>query len=97
MNPTIGKEIPRLFESTNAFSEIRTQQKIINLGKKHGKSGEESLQFYTRGLNSIKGFITTSMNVMPEHYDALVETVSIEAERYTTYFDQYRICAHKKM
>ncbi|CAG8591362.1 13656_t:CDS:2 [Ambispora leptoticha] len=97
MNLTIGKEIPRILENTNAFSEIRNQHKIVNLGIKYGKSLEESLKFYVRGLSSIKGFMTTSMNVMPEHYDALVETVSIEAEKYSTYFNQYRICAHKKI
>ncbi|CAG8662217.1 13414_t:CDS:2, partial [Ambispora leptoticha] len=88
-------EIPRILENTNAFSEIRNQQKVLYFGKKHGKSAEESLKFYVRGLSSAKGFIATSMNIMPEHYDALVETVSIEAERYSTYFNQYRICAHK--
>ncbi|CAG8584388.1 7416_t:CDS:2 [Ambispora leptoticha] len=95
-NLTIGKEIPRILETTNAFSEIKNQHKIVNLGKKHGKSAEESLKFYVRGLSSVKGFIATSMNIMPEHYDALVETVPIEAEKYSTYFNQYRICAHKK-
>ncbi|CAG8736432.1 8163_t:CDS:2, partial [Ambispora leptoticha] len=78
MNPIVGKEIPRIFESTNAFSEIKTQQKTINLGKKYGESSEESLKFYIRGLNSVRGFIVTSMNIMPEHYDALVETISRE-------------------
>ncbi|CAG8545617.1 8073_t:CDS:2 [Ambispora leptoticha] len=93
----IKAQIPRILENINAFSEIRNQHKIINIGKKYGKSSEESLKFYARGLSSIKGFIATSMNIMPEHYDALVETVYIEAEKYSTYFNHYRICAHKKI
>ncbi|CAG8574613.1 9906_t:CDS:2 [Ambispora leptoticha] len=97
LNPAIGKEIPRLFENTNAFSEIRKEHKVLNLGKKHGKSAEESLKFYIGGLKSSKGFLANSMNVMPEHYDALIETVTIEAEKYSTYFNQYRVCARKKI
>ncbi|CAG8601615.1 8776_t:CDS:2 [Ambispora leptoticha] len=97
LNPIIGKEIPRIFKNTNAFLEIRDQLKIVDFGKKHGKSAEETLKFYIGGLKSSKGFLANSMNVMPEHFDALIETVSIEAERYSTYFNQYRICAHKKI
>ncbi|CAG8580984.1 11175_t:CDS:2 [Ambispora leptoticha] len=66
MNPMIGKEIPHSFENTNAFSEIKTQQKTINLSKKYGESSED--------------------DIVPESHDALVETVSIEAEKHPTYF-----------
>ncbi|CAG8536881.1 10678_t:CDS:2 [Ambispora leptoticha] len=93
----IGKEVPRMLERTNAFSEIRNQHKIIKLGKKHGKSSEETLRFFTSGLTSSRAGLSAWMNVIPEHYDALVETVSIEAEKYSTQFDQYRVCAHKKI
>ncbi|CAG8552778.1 9918_t:CDS:2, partial [Ambispora leptoticha] len=96
LQPKIGNELLRMLEQTNAFSEIRNQHKIVNFGKKHGKSAEESLRFYTSGLLSAKAYLAAWMNVIPEHYDALIETVSIEAEKYSTYFDQYRFCAHKK-
>ncbi|CAG8520655.1 8535_t:CDS:2 [Ambispora gerdemannii] len=96
MNCTIGKEIPRLLENTNAYSEIRNQSKAIVLGKKGGKSGQETLNFYTVGLSSIRGILSASMNIMIEHYDALIETIYTEAEKTTSYFNQYRICGHKK-
>ncbi|CAG8450186.1 12742_t:CDS:2 [Ambispora leptoticha] len=97
MNPTIGKEIPHIFENTNAFLEIRDQLKIIDLGTKHDKSAEESLKFYIGGLKSAKGFLANSMNVTPEDYDALLETIYFETEKHSTYCNQYRICAHKKI
>ncbi|CAG8634102.1 3760_t:CDS:2 [Ambispora leptoticha] len=95
INPSIGKEIPRIFENSNVFLEIKHQQKTIKLGKRHGESGEESLRFYVSGLNSARGTLANSMNIMPEHYDALLETMYIEAEKCSTDFIQHRICAHK--
>ncbi|CAG8590898.1 7700_t:CDS:2, partial [Ambispora gerdemannii] len=96
MNYIIGEEIPRLLEDTNAFSEIKYKKKDIVLGKKGGKAGEETLRFYTDGFSSFRILLAANMNIMPEHYDALVETISIEAEKTTTYFRQYRICGQKK-
>ncbi|CAG8618695.1 11_t:CDS:2 [Ambispora gerdemannii] len=98
MNITIGEDIPRLLENTNAFSEIKYKKKAVVLGKKGGKSGEETLRFYIAGFGSVRIVLSSNMNLMPEHYDALVETISIEAEKTTctTYVDQYRICGHKK-
>ncbi|CAG8703914.1 13736_t:CDS:2, partial [Ambispora leptoticha] len=95
INPSIGKEIPRIFENSNVFSEIKHQQKTIKLGKKHGESGKESLRFCVSGLNSARGTLATSMNIIPEHYDALLETMYIEAEKCSTDFIQHRICARK--
>ncbi|CAG8440854.1 11563_t:CDS:2 [Ambispora gerdemannii] len=97
MNCRIGEEIPCLLENTNAFSEIKNKKKTIILGKKGGKSGEETLKFCTAGLSSCRIFLSANMNIMPEHYDALVETFSIEAEKTTSCYNQYRICGHKKI
>ncbi|CAG8674214.1 11278_t:CDS:1, partial [Ambispora gerdemannii] len=45
--------------------------------------------------SSIRILMSSSMNITPEHYDALVEVISIEAENYVSYINQYRICGHK--
>ncbi|CAG8681246.1 11942_t:CDS:2, partial [Ambispora gerdemannii] len=95
MNNIIGEEIPRLLEDTNAFSEIKYKKKDIVLGKKGGKSGEETLRFTTSAFSSVRTLLAANMNIMPEHFDALVETMTIEAEKTTTYMKQYRICGHK--
>ncbi|CAG8684399.1 12653_t:CDS:2, partial [Ambispora gerdemannii] len=96
MNIKIGEEIPRLLEDTNAFSEIKYNKKNIVFGKKGGKSGEETLRFYTTGIGSVRIVLAANMNITPEQYDALVETIIIEAEQTTTHVDQYRIFGHKK-
>ncbi|CAG8685036.1 10477_t:CDS:2, partial [Ambispora gerdemannii] len=95
MDCDIGKEIPRILGNTNAFSEIKNKKQAVVLGKKGGKSGEETLRFCTAALRSFRSFFPANMNIMPEHYDALVETLSIEAEKTTTFINQYRICGHK--
>ncbi|CAG8723951.1 11477_t:CDS:2, partial [Ambispora leptoticha] len=77
INPKIGKEFPRIFEKTNAFSEIKYEEKSITLGNKGGKTGKETLHCYVSGLNSSRGILAASMNVTPEHYDALLETILI--------------------
>ncbi|CAG8489827.1 7070_t:CDS:10 [Ambispora gerdemannii] len=41
MNCAIGKDLPHIFENTNAFSEIKNEQKSVILGKKGGKTGQE--------------------------------------------------------
>ncbi|CAG8656277.1 12787_t:CDS:2, partial [Ambispora gerdemannii] len=97
MNCTIGKKLQRILENTNTFSEITSNKKAVVLGKKGGESGQETLKFYTVGVGSCRGFLSTEMNIMPEHFDALMETISIEAEQTTSCFNQYRICGHKKI
>ncbi|CAG8561732.1 5805_t:CDS:2 [Ambispora gerdemannii] len=97
MNCKIGEEIPRLLENTNAFSEIKNKKKVIVLGKKGGKAGQETLRFCTVGINSCRIILSADMNIMPEHFDALVEIFSIEAEKTTTCLNQHRIYGHKKI
>ncbi|CAG8582729.1 10834_t:CDS:2 [Ambispora gerdemannii] len=97
MNFDIWKEIPHLLENTNAFSEIRKETKAIVLGKKGGIPGQETLRYCTVGLRACRSFLSADMDIMPEHYDSLVEVISIEAEKTTTYYNQYRYCAHKNI
>ncbi|CAG8437519.1 4419_t:CDS:2 [Ambispora gerdemannii] len=52
------------------------------IGKKGGKTGQERIGQYEYNA---------------EHFDALIETISIEAEKTTSYFNQYLICGHKKI
>ncbi|CAG8572823.1 9606_t:CDS:2 [Ambispora leptoticha] len=95
LNCNLKEYIHQLLKSTNAFSEIRTEQKSITLGKKGGKSGQETLKFYMRGLSTSRNIMSSFMNITPEHFDALAETVFIEAEKCDTYSLQYRIYGHK--
>ncbi|CAG8539533.1 1610_t:CDS:2 [Ambispora gerdemannii] len=96
LNHKIGEDIPRLLEITDAFTEIRNKKKPVTLGKKGGRPGQETLIFLTRGMNTIRVWLSGAMNIMPEHYDALVEAISFEAEKTHTYVNQYRICGRKK-
>ncbi|CAG8569918.1 2531_t:CDS:2 [Ambispora gerdemannii] len=95
LNYQMGESLPNLLKNTDSFSEIRNEKKSITFGRKGGSIGQETLKFYTRIFSSVRIFMSISMNVTPEHYDALIEAVSIEAERCNTYSNQHRICGHK--
>ncbi|CAG8620839.1 612_t:CDS:2, partial [Ambispora leptoticha] len=95
LNNKIGEVLPSILESTNAFSEIKNQKKSITLGKRGGKNGVETLKFTVRGLSSARGWLSTLVNLTPEHFDALLETFSLEAEKFDTFVYQYRICGRK--
>ncbi|CAG8474854.1 10849_t:CDS:2 [Ambispora leptoticha] len=88
MNSQIGEAIPHFLENTNAFSEIKNEKKCVTLGKKGGNIGQETLKFYRKVFSSVRIFLSSSMNITPEHYDALVETIPIEAERCHSYINQ---------
>ncbi|CAG8648849.1 8634_t:CDS:2 [Ambispora leptoticha] len=97
LNIQVGESIiPQIIENTNAFSEIKKKKKSIPLGKKGGKSGQETLKFYTRAYDSARMLLSSSMNITPEHFDALVETVSIEADKFYSYTNHYRIYGQKR-
>ncbi|CAG8486752.1 2145_t:CDS:2 [Ambispora leptoticha] len=87
--------LPHLLEETNAFSEIRNEKKSITLGKKGGYAGQETLKFYMSGIKSARILMSSYMDIMPEHYDALVEAAFIEADKYDMFSDNFRICCHK--
>ncbi|CAG8494640.1 8735_t:CDS:2 [Ambispora leptoticha] len=87
--------LSHLLEDTNAFSEIRNEQKTITLGKKGDYIGQETLKFYMRAITSGRIILSSFMDVMPEHFDALAETAFIETENSDTFGDQLRICCHK--
>ncbi|CAG8506411.1 1610_t:CDS:2 [Ambispora leptoticha] len=89
------KSLSQFLKNTNAFSEIKSEIKTITMGQRGGKSGQESIKFYVRGISTARTVFASFMNITPEHFDALLETVFIEAEKCNTYGDQYRIYGRK--
>ncbi|CAG8578925.1 1417_t:CDS:2 [Ambispora leptoticha] len=95
INIKIGEILPSLLESTNAFSEVRYQKKSILLGKRGGQNGEETFKFVSSALKPTRGWLPAMIDIMPEHFDALLEIFTIEVEQNDTFLNQHRICGHK--
>ncbi|KAG9288824.1 hypothetical protein G9A89_001148 [Geosiphon pyriformis] len=95
MNPCIGEDLRKIVENTGMLTNIKSERLKIPIGKPGGQIGEESLIFLMRAWASSKAPLRAYMNITPEHFDAFVETLGIEADKRHTEMRHYKVFGKK--
>ncbi|KAG9307446.1 hypothetical protein G9A89_017276 [Geosiphon pyriformis] len=94
--PFITQELPRIFQNTNGFSEIHEKSITVRLGSPGGELGQETLRFLIDGLKGVKPALSEFMNILPEEWEVLVETMESDADTNYTVMKQHRTFGKKK-
>ncbi|KAG9288819.1 hypothetical protein G9A89_001143 [Geosiphon pyriformis] len=90
-------DLKMLWSETGKFPNIQCDKILIPLGDRAGIWGKLALEFSTFGLRATSPFIAPLLNITVEHYDALVETMEIEANKCNTHYYLHRIYGQRKL
>ncbi|CAG8565540.1 22_t:CDS:2 [Ambispora leptoticha] len=97
INENIGGEFPQICEGTGQFCQISHDAQTIRLGRQGGEIGQIALRIIHEGMKGGRIPIAEYLNMMPEHYDALTETMLSEAERTETTWTIHKCWAQKRL
>ncbi|CAG8503399.1 11491_t:CDS:2 [Ambispora gerdemannii] len=97
INGLIARELPGICRKTGQFGQVFYDSRTIRLGLQGGEIGEIALRIIYEGMKGGRIPIAAYLNIMPEHYDALTETMLIEAEKGETTWDIHKCYAQKKL
>ncbi|KAG9288820.1 hypothetical protein G9A89_001144 [Geosiphon pyriformis] len=95
INPQIGKDLPRILESTNNFSVIQQTQLKVPLGFSGGEWGKMSLEFIIRGIQSLRALLSEHMGISLDDVCELLDQMLKEAEINDPNWLQYKFCCCK--